>query len=338
MRQVAIDWAFAEEKLAVYDGKKVLKAVPKLKAGDEIFAENIPMKHAAQWLKDGIIIRRCRPNDTAALRKEIGQEKTDALDAKLIWQLAEAHPEKFREWKGDPQLTTLYRAFKEVQRCRVGQSNRVWAKGEETATAVLDDLEKTERKIVKAIEKELKSYKVWDWLSQIKGIGVATGGGLVGLIAKYGIENIRQVSSLWHLFGLHVVEGKAPRRTKGEEVSYVPEAKTLVLGVIADCFIKQRSPVYRDIYDQEKARQLEIEYPEGELASKFLGYKKSDTHLSLNHAHRRAIRKMMKIFVQHVWLAWRTCEGLETRPLYCHEYLGHEHFIEPPVKIQPEGS
>ena len=85
--------------------------MPKLSKGDQVFAENIPKKQVQGWLEDGVEIHRCRPNDTAKLRKELGLEKTDEIDATLIWQLMKNHPEKFRRYEGDPVITTMYRMF-----------------------------------------------------------------------------------------------------------------------------------------------------------------------------------------------------------------------------------
>ena len=331
--KVAVDWSHKEDKLAVHTGLKARKTFPKMGKGDVVFAENIPMKKAKTLLANGVKIMRCNTKIVSQMRKSMGLEKTDELDAKLIWQLSEEQPEAFREWQGDPVLTTLYRSFKEIQQARVRQDNRVWAKEEGVSAAILKDLEGVEKRILKQIETEIAKYPIWEWLKQIKGVGPSIGGGIIGIIAKYGIKNINQVSSLWHLFGLHVVNGKAPRLAKGSTISYIPEAKTLVLGVLSSSFIKQRSPVYSDVYYQEKERQLARVYPAGELAERFNGYKKEDIHVLKDHAHRRAIRKMAKVFMQHLWVAWRMVEGCETRPLYAHEYLGHEHYIEPPIEF-----
>ena len=339
--RIAIDWSHKEEKLAVFDGNKSTKRMPKLSKGDQVFAENIPQKYVQSWLEHGIEIHRCRPNDTARLRKELGLEKTDEIDAGLIWQLMEAHPEKFRIWRGDPVITTMYRMFKEMQKARVAQSNRVWAKEEVIAKEVLSDLNAIERKIKKAIKAELeKKYEIWHWLEQIKGIDVATAAGLIGFIAKLqdGIAGVNSVSSLWHYFGVHVENGKAVKREAGSAMNYNPKAKSLVLGIIADSFIKQRTPLYRSIYDNEKAKQLVKEYTPGELAGRWHGYKPEDTNLLLNHAHRRAMRKMVKVFLSHLWVIWRQLEGLETKPPYVHEVLKHESYIDPPFipeSLQP---
>jgi len=336
--RIAVDWSYKDEKLAVYDGKKLRKTLPKLKKGDQVFAENIPQRHVQKWLDNGIEIYRCRPNDTSKYRDGLGMPKTDDIDALMIWKLATEYPEKFRRWEGDPILTSMYRTFKEIQKSRIGQSNRVWAKEEAITKEVLADLGAIEKKIKKAMKIELERYEIWGWLKQIKGIDVVTAAGLVAFIDKLGIENIPIVSSLWHYFGVHVQDGKAVKRQSGMAMSYNPDAKTLILGIIADSFIKQRTPLYRSLYDVEKEKQLKREYPAGELASRWHGYKESDTHLLLGHANNRAKRKMVKIFLSHLWVIWRQLKELDTKPPFAQGVLGHTSYIEPPFipeKLKP---
>jgi len=336
--RIALDWSHKDEKLAVYDGKKSRKTLPKLKIGDQVYAENIPQKHVQSWLDNGIEIYRCRPNDTSKYRDEHGLPKTDDIDAMVIWKLSTEYPEKFHRWEGDPILTTMYRTFKEIQKSRVRQSNRVWAKEEGIAKEVLADLGAIEKKMKKAMKVELDRYEIWGWLKQIKGIDITTAAGLVAFIDKLGIKNIIQVSSLWHYFGVHVRDGKAVKRESGTAMDYNPEAKSLVLGVITDSFIKQRTPLYRSLYDVEKEKQLAREYPAGELAERWHGYKLEDVHLSQGHAHNRAKRKMVKMFLSHLWVIWRQLEGLDTRPPFVHEQLKHTGYIKPPfipAKLEP---
>lgn len=64
------------------------------------------------------------------------------------------------------------------------------------------------------------------------------------------------VRSLWHYCGLHVVEGRSPRKRKGQRVDWNPVARTVVLmpGGIAEQIVRLRVEKYRDIYDANKTR------------------------------------------------------------------------------------
>ena len=330
MQKLAVDWAHKAQKIAVFDGVRARARLPKdLGAGDRIYTENIPMRYAAPLLDRGVEIYRCRPNDTATLREGLDLEKTDVGDAKLIWMLAEKTPEIFRRWNGDPPLFTMYKQFKEIVKSAAQNKNRQWAKNEAATGDLVKELERIKRKLAKNMELELKKYKIWPWLKEIKGIGIGTAAGLVAHIDKIGIKNFNAISSLWHYAGIYPVNGKAARKTKGQDVSYNPALKTLLLGEVASSF-KIHGEFYRQMYDQYKAAEIARVFPPGELASKYNGYKKDDIHLSKGHADIRAMRKTAKLFLSHLWVVWRQLEGLPTRPPYVHEKLRHETYIRPP--------
>jgi len=64
------------------------------------------------------------------------------------------------------------------------------------------------------------------------------------------------VRSLWHYCGLHVVDGRSPRKAKGQRADWSPVARTIVLmpGGIAEQIVRLRVPKYRDLYDAAKDR------------------------------------------------------------------------------------
>lgn len=64
------------------------------------------------------------------------------------------------------------------------------------------------------------------------------------------------VRSLWHYCGLHVVDGRSPRKTKGKVADWNPVARTIVLmpGGIAEQIVRLRVPKYRERYDEVKER------------------------------------------------------------------------------------
>jgi hypothetical protein len=102
-----------------------------------------------------------------------------------------------------------------------------------------------------------------------------------------------------------------------------PYLKKELLGILGDNFIKQRTPIYRKIYEEEKERQLE-RHKNGEC--------ERCTKLKLNkkpgHAHAMARRKAVKIFVSHLWQEWRKLEGLSVSEPYSIAILNHSQKIE----------
>jgi hypothetical protein len=150
--------------------------------------------------------------------------------------------------------------------------------------------------------------KVYEWLDSIRGIDAVLGG---GLLATFDIRKAKHVSSFWKYAGLHVVDGHAPRRTKGEKLGYSTQARTLCWKV-ADSFIKQRTHIYRDIYDSTKAEET-------------IKLKNSGDKDWKGRANNRAKRKVAKEFLKDFFLAWRKIEGLSYDPPYS-------------ARFHPEGS
>ncbi len=51
--------------------------------------------------------------------------------------------------------------------------------------------------------------------------------------------------------------------------------------------------------------------------------------ISEGHVHNRAVRKMIKLFLSHLFVVWRQAEGLPVRPCYAEAVLGHDGIIDP---------
>lgn len=64
------------------------------------------------------------------------------------------------------------------------------------------------------------------------------------------------VRSLYKYLGLHVVNGRSPRKTKGQRCDWDPIGRTAVLmpSGIADAIVRNRVEPYRSVYDAAKAR------------------------------------------------------------------------------------
>lgn len=163
--------------------------------------------------------------------------------------------------------------------------------------AMSADIQKVEEKLDRLIKKELMSHPVWPWLSQYPGLGGVQVARLISLIGDprrfpgqkcsvghtappdrevgapcpwVGIDDAvcdgtmlppretTGVRSLWHYLGLHVVDGRSPKKRKGQRADWSPVGRTVVLmpGGIADSIIKSRTPVYRDEYDRQKERLI----------------------------------------------------------------------------------
>lgn len=165
------------------------------------------------------------------------------------------------------------------------------------------------------------------WLVNIKGIGAILAGGIV---AYFDVAKTKHISSMWKYAGLSVENGKAIRRKRGKKLEYSPRVKVLMWKV-ADSFIKQRTPFYRDIYDNAKESENlklgnPIENPKNcpHYAECMKRLKKAKIPACKMHIHLRAIRKMIKYFLGDYWLFARKIEGLSVTEPYGHKAMASE--------------
>lgn len=288
MTVIAIDWANDEENLAVYDGKKITRKMPKPIKGLVILVENLPIKQARAYLEAESTILRCNTNETAKERRRLECAKTHDNDVKIIYNLYKQRPETFREFRIDPvlmQFRAMYSTFKEIQGLRIATSNREYANNDPKTQEILEDLEGLEGYILKGLKLSLEEMPVYRrFLSGVKGIGPATAAGLLAFVGDF--SRFSSVSHMMAYFGLDVRDGKAPRKTKGQIANWHQEGRSLILGVIADLFVKMRTPIYRDIYEKEKAKQLPL----------------TDKPII---AEKRARRKMAKEFIKDFYREYK---------------------------------
>lgn len=92
----------------------------------------------------------------------------------------------------------------------------------------------------------------------------------------------RGPAELWAYCGLHVVDGKRPRRTRGERANWSNTAKMRALLCAESCIKAARSP-YRPVYDAERAKWAE-----------------RDT--SDLHKHRHALAVVAKAILRDLWI------------------------------------
>lgn len=126
---------------------------------------------------------------------------------------------------------------------------------------------------------------------------------------------------------------KSQKPIKGTLLDYNPVAKSLAFKV-ASQFIKQGDfyrklyEEFRDAYEARPDLKEEVDEKKGKPAKAKHG-EVTETKGTL-HIHRMAQRKMVKIFLQHLWVTWRELEGLPVTMPYAISVLGHGDYIKPP--------
>lgn len=184
---------------------------------------------------------------------------------------------------------------------------------------ILKEKEKQYEKEIKLVLSESRrivethrgdAYPIYSWLKDIKGISYLLSAKLISYID---ISKSPTVSSLW------AYAGQAPdsRKKKGKKSNWNQELK-MICFQIGDSFIKQRTPKYREIYDIEKAKQMNLLESNNDLKTtntnmtQDLRSEPTDKMNTLRHtgsvpsskmhAHRRAIRKAVKEFLKDYWI------------------------------------
>lgn len=192
-----------------------------------------------------------------------------------------------------------------------------------------DLLMTSEKKIKKEVAELLIGVPIWEeFLNEVKGIGPCLGGSLYAAI--FDISKFNYVSSLWKYAGMDVVDGEAPRRKRGEKITWNPFLR-MTMYKVTDSFVKQKADVslYRRLYDQKKA-YYQGKYPE-EVNHPTRKRKdgKPIKKYTPGHIHNMAKRYTGKIFLQHLWRTWRELENLEVTKPWILTHGGHNTYIEP---------
>lgn len=204
---------------------------------------------------------------------------------------------------------------KTIQKSRIAFSNRTSAiergsdeASEDVARVVADwenRFEVLEGDLDDDIRKLAATYPIIKDMECVKGIGLMLAAKLVALID---IEKADTVSALWRYCGYATIDGVAERRVKGEKLHYNARLKTTCY-IVASSMLRSNSP-YRSIYDSSRV-YYEANRPDWTKA----------------HQHLASMRRMVKVFLAHLWEHWRLMEGLPVREPYVISKLGHTGII-----------
>lgn len=119
----------------------------------------------------------------------------------------------------------------------------------------------------------------------------------------------------------------AQRRIKGAIIDYNPKMKKLCRNMALSLI--QYNQFYGDLYNE----YLEQYMQRDNLLDNINKSKYKDDVLEKirqGKAIKMARRKMIKIFLSHLWVTWRKMEGLPVTRPYIFDIGGHSNYIEPP--------
>lgn len=178
-----------------------------------------------------------------------------------------------------------------------------------------------EKYIAKEIQKSIEGKKVWEnWGKHVKGLGAFSMGKLLGFID---IEKDTTVSKLWRYAGFNPGE----KREAGEKLHFNMKLKSLCWR-IAGNLLKAKGKYYL-YYLQQKTTYQKRFGDEGKNIIPAHKGKEKEGEIYEGHIHLMALRKMIKLFLSHLWAVWRTSEGLPVTQPYAIDKLEHQTYYEP---------
>ena len=155
-------------------------------------------------------------------------------------------------------------------------------------------------------DKESRAFVCPECGTKAKGQGV--------LKTRFEEKDFPNISGWWHYLGMHVVDGKKPKRTKNVRCDWSPKGRTLSF-LIGKQFERTSPNVghpYRKYYDERKAYRLK-------------------THPDTSQAHRAnmAMNETAKLFLSHFWQVARSLDGKPLTQPWVIAQGGHSKVIPP---------
>jgi Transposase IS116/IS110/IS902 family len=234
------------------------------------------------------------------------------------------------------KLRFLVESYYDVQALRIQSENRLrsYSKAQEeqlrNQLQVLSDwvdqrMSKCEHELKAMVLKECRTIPIAkEYLLKIKGVGPCIAGGIIAYMESP--ERFNTISALWAYSGYHVVDGHAPRRTKGQKSNWNPHLRR-ICWLASESFVKVTRSPYRVLYDESKEFYRK-KFPKEIETGRKSREGKMIVNYTKGHIHAMAKRRVVKIFLANVWSHWREMEGLPVEPPYIIGREGHSHQID----------
>ena len=191
------------------------------------------------------------------------------------------------------------RQFWDIQKVRVAMHNRVAAMERDqvplehqmTAVTQLRSLEAVEHAVELHLTRLARKHPMAQWVVQAPGIGLPGFAKLMGITGS--LDRFPNVAKLWAYLGMHVVDGQAPQRHKGQKVNWSPQGRVLC-HQLAKAIVRVNRGPYREAYDRKK-----------------LDYELNRPGWTQAHCDEAAMRYAIKALLRDMWVEWRRHEHLE---------------------------
>lgn len=262
---------------------------------------------------------------------DINEERSEDEMDKAIREVAEGNV-----------LRMLVDSREVIQKGRIAWTNR--RKAAERHADIVDERTATlyeyyedaymdlEAQMTRQIGDFAKAMPIIQEMMSVKGVGTTLAARVVSMID---ISRTEHVSSLWRYAGYAVIDGKAERPKKGEKLHYNRRLKTAVY-LVSLSLIRATgrgqggiSP-YRKFYEASRnyyEHNPQYALPHGELNGN--GEWVTVKAWTKDHIWKASLRRVAKLWLSHLWVVWRSMEGLSIEAPYVHAVLGHNTYYTP---------
>lgn len=224
------------------------------------------------------------------------------------------------------QLGLLVKTFLAIQKNRIEAGNRVHAYTDlgypvETLARTAHELRDLEDRVVLDVKEFVKDVPVYKfYLKRIKGVAHTIGGLLISIIVDPG--RFMNPSKLNAYVGLHLKNGKAVQKRKGEVANWHQLGRAVLTRRLIDSFARMKhydpQPLGTRLYYEARELYREKKRTESDWEDA------SDDRID-----KAARRKVAKIFLQCLWEAWRRINGLSTVSPYAALFPQHTRLVTP---------
>ena len=193
-----------------------------------------------------------------------------------------------------PPPSSLISFRHQLRKARIAFGNRLASTSEDAHEAELLrhlygaflDLEQA---VSEQLFQQLQRNALYRSLTGLRGIGPSLA---AELVSRIDLARAPSVRCLWRYAGLGVRDGRAERLVRGKKSAFNRKLRAACF-VLATSLLRCRSP-----YAEEYYRTKSIYVGRGWTKA---------------HAHRAAVRRMLKLFLAHLWEYGRRLQGLPTR-------------------------
>lgn len=212
-------------------------------------------------------------------------------------------------------LRKIAGARQAVQKLRISVGNQLAAieDGRAEATPSTVDwlqereleLQNREDQLSKEMAEASKGIPIVEQAIRISGVGRVN---LTRALVLIDIEKADTVSALWKYAGYGVTNGKGDRLRRGQKAGFSVPLKGALYS-LASGLMRAKGKYYQEYLQAKRYYQRNRDWDKG-------------------HVDAAARRKMIKLWLSHLWEAWREDRGLPTRPPYILEHSEHTTFKE----------